>query len=60
VTYVDRNFVESTRTVRISAVVMERHETFIDAVDVANGEHCHLRLDRIARAELPRFPATDG
>jgi predicted DNA-binding transcriptional regulator YafY len=52
VTYVDRNFVETRRTVRISAVVMERHETFIDAIDVESGAHCHLRLDRIARAEL--------
>lgn len=52
VTYVDGNFAERTRTVRIVAVVMERHETRIDALDVETGEHRHLRLDRIARASL--------
>jgi len=50
VTYVDRGFVERTCTVRIAAVVMERHETRIDGVDVETGEHRHLRLDRISRA----------
>lgn len=54
VTYVDRNYVETTRTVRIVSVVMERHETRIDGLDTATDEHCHLRLDRMVHAELAR------
>jgi predicted DNA-binding transcriptional regulator YafY len=50
VTYVDASYVETTRTVRIAAVVMERHETRIAAVDLETGESRHLRLDRIVRA----------
>jgi predicted DNA-binding transcriptional regulator YafY len=50
VTYVDRDFVETTRDVHIRAVVMERHETRIDAVDVDTGEQRHFRMDRIERA----------
>src|SRR5689334_3705708 len=34
VTYVDGNFIETTRDVRIEAVLMDRHETRIDAVDL--------------------------
>jgi predicted DNA-binding transcriptional regulator YafY len=54
ITYVDRNFIESRRTVRVLGVVMDRHETRLDAVDVDSGERRHFRLDRVARAELPR------
>jgi predicted DNA-binding transcriptional regulator YafY len=52
ITYVDGDFVETTRDVRIHGVVMERHETRLDAVDLATGKRRHFRLDRIQRAEL--------
>jgi predicted DNA-binding transcriptional regulator YafY len=52
ITYVDKNFVETTREVRIESVLMDRHETHIDAVDVATAERRPYRLDRIARATV--------
>ncbi|RYZ41411.1 MAG: WYL domain-containing protein, partial [Myxococcaceae bacterium] len=52
ITYVDGNFLETTREVRIESVVMDRHETRLDAVDLASGERRHFRLDRISRAEV--------
>jgi predicted DNA-binding transcriptional regulator YafY len=52
ITYVDGNFIETTREVRIHGVVMDRHETRVDATDLGNGERRHFRLDRIARAEV--------
>ncbi|RKG91037.1 HTH domain-containing protein [Corallococcus sp. CA053C] len=52
ITYVDGNFLETTREVRIESVVMDRHETRLDAVDLASGERRHFRLDRITRAEV--------
>ncbi len=51
ISYVDGNFVESTRTVRIESVIMDRHETRIAAVDLDSGERRHFRLDRVTRAE---------
>jgi predicted DNA-binding transcriptional regulator YafY len=51
---VDGNFIESTRLVRIESVVMDRHETRIDAVDLDLDERRHFRIDRIARAEVVR------
>jgi predicted DNA-binding transcriptional regulator YafY len=61
ITYVDGNFIESERRIRIKAVLMERHETRLDAVDLDSGEPRHFRLDRIARArlasDLARAPA---
>jgi predicted DNA-binding transcriptional regulator YafY len=54
ITYVDANFVQTTRDVRIEAVVMERHETRIDAVHLDGGERRHFRLDRIEHAEILR------
>lgn len=51
ITYVDRNLVETTREVRIRGVVLDRHETRLDALDLASGERRHFRLDRITRAE---------
>lgn len=54
IVYVDGNFVESTRDIRIQAVVMDRHETRLDAVRLDNGERRHYRLDRIQRAEVIR------
>jgi predicted DNA-binding transcriptional regulator YafY len=54
ITYVDSNFIESTRTVRVVGVVMDRHETRVDAVDLDSQERRHFRLDRITRAEVDR------
>ncbi|CAM4024608.1 HTH domain-containing protein [Corallococcus sp. ZKHCc1 1396] len=51
ITYVDGNYLETVREVRIESVVMDRHETRLDAVDLASGERRHFRLDRITRAE---------
>jgi predicted DNA-binding transcriptional regulator YafY len=50
ITYVDRDHVQTTRDVRIRAVVMERHETLLDAVDVDTSERRRFRLDRIHHA----------
>ena len=55
ITYVDGNFIQSVRTVRIKSVVMDRHETRIDAVDVETDERRHFRLDRIHHAEVVRL-----
>src|SRR3954467_10175159 len=52
ITYVDGNFIESTRTIRITCVAMDRHETRIDAIDVESGDRRQFRLDRIQRAEV--------
>jgi predicted DNA-binding transcriptional regulator YafY len=57
ITYVDGNFIESTRTIRIVSVAMDRHETRIDALDLEQGERRPFRLDRIMRAEL--VPTSD-
>jgi predicted DNA-binding transcriptional regulator YafY len=54
ITYVDGNFIETTRTIRIHGVVMDRHETRVDASDVGGGDRRHFRLDRITRAEVLR------
>lgn len=50
VTYVDGNFIETRRTVRILGVAIDRHETRIEAEDVDTGERRAFRLDRISRA----------
>ncbi len=52
ITYVGGNHVETTRVVTLRAVIMDRHETRIDATDRATGERRHFRLDRITRAEV--------
>jgi predicted DNA-binding transcriptional regulator YafY len=52
ITYVDGDSVQTTRRVRIESVLMERHETRLDATDLVTGERRHFRLDRIARAEV--------
>lgn len=54
ITYVDGNFIETTREVRILSVVMDRHETRIEATDLAKGERRQFRLDRITQAEVLR------
>jgi predicted DNA-binding transcriptional regulator YafY len=56
ITYVDGNFIQTTRDIRITSVAMDRHETRIDAVDLERGEHRHFRLDRIEHAEVLRTP----
>jgi predicted DNA-binding transcriptional regulator YafY len=52
ITYVDRNFVESARTISILSVAMDRHETRIDAVDLVNGERRLFRVDKILVARV--------
>jgi predicted DNA-binding transcriptional regulator YafY len=52
ITYVDGNFVQSVREVRIKSVAMDRHETRIDALDVTTNERRQFRLDRITQAEV--------
>jgi predicted DNA-binding transcriptional regulator YafY len=54
IVYVDANLVQTKRDIRIHAVVMDRHETRIDAIDLTSGERRHFRLDRIARVEVLR------
>ena len=56
ITYVDGNFIESTRTIRITSVAMDRHETRIDATDADSGERRQFRLDRIQRAQVVTPP----
>lgn len=56
ITYVDGNFIETTRRIRVRGVLMERHETRIDADDLDAGERRQFRLDRIARAVVLRDP----
>lgn len=54
ITYVDSDFIESVRRVRIDGIQMDRHETRINATDLAIDEPRQFRLDRIARANLDR------
>lgn len=54
ITYVDSNYLETTRDVRIMSVVMDRHETRIDAVSLDKDERRPYRLDRITQAEVLR------
>jgi len=54
ITYVDGNFIETTRDIRIRSVMMDRHETRLDGVCLEDGERRHYRLDRIAKAEVLR------
>jgi predicted DNA-binding transcriptional regulator YafY len=56
ITYVDGNFIESRRDVRIEGVLMDRHETRIDAFDLETNERRHFRLDRIEQAEVLHSP----
>ncbi len=56
IVYVDGKHVETTRRIRIRSVLMERHETRLDADDLDVGERRHFRLDRITRAEVLRPP----
>ncbi|MET0593499.1 MAG: HTH domain-containing protein [Polyangiaceae bacterium] len=58
IVYVDGNFLETTRTIRIESVVMDRHETRLDAIDLEQGERRPFRIDRIVRAEVLRLEKT--
>lgn len=55
IVYVDGNYIETTRTIRIESVVMDRHETRLDAIDLEKGESRPFRIDRIVRAEVLRL-----
>jgi predicted DNA-binding transcriptional regulator YafY len=57
ITYVDGNFIQTTREVRLVGVVLDRHETRLDVIDLASGERQHFRLDRVAHAEVMRDAA---
>lgn len=56
ITYVDGNYLETTRDVRVMSVIMDRHETRIDCVELgkAQEERRPFRLDRITHAEVLR------
>ncbi len=54
IVYVDGNSIETTRRIRIHAVLMERHETRLDVDDLDAGERRQFRLDRIVRAVVLR------
>ena len=59
ITYVDGNFIESKRDVRVEGVLMDRHETRVDTVELTTSERRHFRLDRIVQAEvLDSLPRT--
>lgn len=61
ITYVDGNFIQTTRDIRIISVAMDRHETRIEAHDEERNERRQFRLDRITRAEvLPPAPPRSG
>jgi predicted DNA-binding transcriptional regulator YafY len=57
ITYVDSNFIESVREIRIETILMARHETRLDAVDMQSGERRHFRIDRILQASVIGSPA---
>jgi predicted DNA-binding transcriptional regulator YafY len=52
ITYVDGNFIETKRDVRVEGVLMDRHETRVDTFEFATSERRHFRLDRIVQAEV--------
>ncbi|HZI10722.1 MAG TPA: HTH domain-containing protein [Myxococcus sp.] len=58
ITYVDGNYIETVREVRIKSVIMDRHETRIEAIELGRNEPRHFRLDRITQAEVLRTPGT--
>jgi predicted DNA-binding transcriptional regulator YafY len=54
ITYVDGNFVQTVRDITICSVVMDRHETRLDAIAIDGGERRQFRIDRIERAQVLR------
>ena len=59
IVYVDGNFIEKSRTIRIVGVMMERRETRLDALDLESGERRPFRLDRIVQAEVLRLDPSE-
>lgn len=55
IVYVDNNYVQTTRTVRIEGVLMDRHETRIETLDADSGERRVYRMDKIEAAEVVPF-----
>ena len=51
IVYVNANYIESTRIVRIAGVILDRRETRIETVSMQGGEARQFRLDRIVKAE---------
>jgi predicted DNA-binding transcriptional regulator YafY len=63
--YVDAGNRETTRTVRIQSVVMDRHETRLRVLQTTDGELREFRLDRILSAAVqapaaPRAPSPNA
>ena len=54
VVYVDSDFIETVRKVRVLSVSMDRHETRIHTEELETGERRQLRLDHIQRAVVLR------
>lgn len=52
IVYVDSDYIETTREIRIVSVVMDRHETRLHGVDLGTGQERQFRFDRIAHAEV--------
>ena len=52
ITYVDGNFIETERTIRVLTVSMDRHETRVEGENLETGERRQFRLDRIQRARV--------
>lgn len=59
ITYVDRSSVETTRVVRVEGVIMDRHETRIEARVLDTDERRPFRLDGITKAEIVREPISE-
>ena len=58
ITYVDREHLETERTIEVRGILMERNETNVLAHDLGKDEPRRLRLDRITRAALAISPPT--
>jgi predicted DNA-binding transcriptional regulator YafY len=52
ITYEDKNHVQTTRDVKVDSVIMERHETRINAYDLDKNDPRQFRLDKILKAEV--------
>jgi len=52
ITYVNAKAVETKRRIRVLGVIMNRHETRLEAHDLDSQEHRHFRLDRIVAARM--------
>lgn len=52
ITYVDGNYIETKRVVRIKSVTLDRRETRLEMEALDGSSVRHMRLDRIVRAEV--------